>query len=187
LTADHGELFWEHGLMYHGGIVYSELVQVPLVISGPFAKAYRGHQVFREVETRSLARTIANIAGAENQSFGGENLLEIPTRIEKPRFAFSEGNLADSEGIRNRAVVHDGWKLIHRFPSGRHDLYHLVTDPKEQRNHWSSTVPEVVKKRDQLKRALQEFEENRRPVAPESRTKITPEAQERLRAMGYIE
>ncbi|MFC4551266.1 MULTISPECIES: sulfatase [Halorussus] len=35
LTSDHGELFGEHGGLYHGNFLYDELTRVPFVVAGP--------------------------------------------------------------------------------------------------------------------------------------------------------
>jgi arylsulfatase A-like enzyme len=173
--------------MYHGGEVYSELIHVPLVIRGPFAPAYRGHLVFREVETLSLARTIAGIAGADGRAFGGENLLEIPKQKEEPRFAFSEGSYGQHTGGRTRAVVHQGWKLLRRLRTGQYELYHMLTDPQEKQDLWAHTRPEVASRRKRLQAALEEFAKTRHPVAPVGHSELSPEAEARLRTLGYIE
>lgn len=61
LTADHGEMLGEHRFMGHGFGVYRDLVQVPLVMSGPGART--GARVAGPVSTTRLFHTALALAG----------------------------------------------------------------------------------------------------------------------------
>jgi len=61
IAADHGEMLGEHQFMGHGFGVYSELVQVPLMIRMP--KQQTGRRVSNPVLTTNLFHTILDAAG----------------------------------------------------------------------------------------------------------------------------
>ncbi len=65
ITADHGDLFGEHGLYRHGIDPYRELVRIPLVIlNAPGAQS--GLRVKQTVSLRDLAATVLDVAGVPN-------------------------------------------------------------------------------------------------------------------------
>jgi arylsulfatase A-like enzyme len=66
ITADHGELFGEHGLTGHGNAVYLPLLHVPLVIRAP-ALVPAGVRVPQPVSLRDLAATLLDLAGATDE------------------------------------------------------------------------------------------------------------------------
>lgn len=72
--GDHGELLGEHDMWNHGYGLYPELVQIPLVISGPDI----GDETYEEpVSILDVHKTIAELAGVAVESHG-ENLLDSP-------------------------------------------------------------------------------------------------------------
>ncbi len=59
VTSDHGEHLGDHGLLFHGGSLYRQLVQVPLVIVGPDVPS--GRAVADPVSQRDLPATIIDL------------------------------------------------------------------------------------------------------------------------------
>jgi arylsulfatase A-like enzyme len=137
VTADHGEYFQERGRFFHGKDVYQELVHVPLLIAGAIDPALRGALVTAAVETRSLPRTLLNLAGGDGAVFGGADLLEVARSGRAPP-VFTEGSHAFGEDARKVAVVLDGWKLIHDLDQDRFELFALASDPSERDDRWPS-------------------------------------------------
>jgi arylsulfatase A-like enzyme len=62
VTADHGELFWEHGLTEHGNSLYRPLLHVPLVIWD--GRRPRAQRIAETVTLRDLAATLLDLAGS---------------------------------------------------------------------------------------------------------------------------
>lgn len=154
ITADHGEMLGERGLMGHGrgADMYRPLLRVPLVVRAPgrgdgqgasgalvqladiaysTALAAGAHQVLAPtmVETVDLFGASVgagrSFAVSEREPFGERSLQSA--RRKNPRFDF------DPQLGHMTAVVERGWKLIHRA-DGRHELYNLHDDPDEQAN-----------------------------------------------------
>ena len=180
VTADHGEYFHERGRFFHGKDVYRELVHVPLLITGAIDEGLRGAVVDAPVETRSIPRTLLGLIGADDGSFGGIDLFEVPRAGGAPA-VFSEGSDAFGEDERKIAVVADGWKLIQHLDDGRHELYHLESDPDERRDLWSQAPSEAPISA--LERRLEEF--RRLPRLEPLRTGLDPETLGDLEDLGY--
>lgn len=150
LTSDHGQEFFEHGLFGHGLHLYNEIIQVPLIFSGPDIK--RGILRY-PVSLIDIAPTILSLIGIPAQYkkfFYGRDLSENlvnGVKIEESSPIFSE------EGVKNRrsafrektriikldfryrriAVIMDKWKYIYNY-DGRKELYDLRRDPAEHVN-----------------------------------------------------
>lgn len=68
-VSDHGELLGEHGLWNHSVSLHTELVHVPLVVSGPDVEPGQYDAV---VDLLDVHRTVANLAGVDVDSRGRE-------------------------------------------------------------------------------------------------------------------
>ncbi len=76
ITADHGDLFGEHGLYRHGIDPYRELVRIPLVIlNAPGARS--GLRVKQAVSLRDLAATILDLRRPERGWHPGTSLRPL--------------------------------------------------------------------------------------------------------------
>ena len=180
-TADHGEYFLERGRFFHGKDVYAALVRVPLLIAGAIDEELRGLVVAQTVETRSIPKTVLGMLGVPADGFGGVDLLDV-ARGGDNEPSFAEGSYAFGTDQRKRAVVRDGWKLIHRLDDDGYELYELAPDPHERNDRYGAEMDGAVVAR--LKELLAGFVDlprlQRQPVG------LSPEEIERLRALGYI-
>ncbi len=180
-TADHGEYFLERGRFFHGKDVYDSLVRVPLLIAGAIDEELRGRVVAQTVEIRSIPKTVLGMLGAPADGFGGVDLLDI-ARGGDNEPSFAEGSYAFGIDQRKRAVVRDGWKLIHRLDDDDYELYELASDPHERNDRYGAEMDGVVVAR--LKELLAEFVDLPR-LQPQP-VGLSPAEIERLRALGYI-
>jgi arylsulfatase A-like enzyme len=74
VTADHGELFGEYGLIKHGDNLYPLLLHVPLIWYAP-GRIPADTIIRTPVSLRDLARTLVTLAGDSSESFPGASLL----------------------------------------------------------------------------------------------------------------
>lgn len=129
VTADHGEMFGEHGMTRHAHEIWEELVRVPLFVYLP-GNAPRTIDVARGAG--DLVPTFADLLGATPPSgLRGTSLVPevrgatVPARdivVDLPEDEYNE---------RRRALVHDHLKLIAFGKDQRFALYDLAADPKE--------------------------------------------------------
>ena len=183
LTSDHGEEFFEHGMMGHGQSLYGELLEVPMVIQYPIAaNGWITGRNTSPISLTDLTPTILHVAGTldHDQNFGMSILGDIPhARI---RYAtFSE---------RVHAIQVNDHKLINGriqnpiVTSPPVQLYRLVDDPREQ-NNLSGRDPERVEELiKQLNRYAMKIARNQTKKTRSAR--YNQKNMARLRALGYV-
>jgi arylsulfatase A-like enzyme len=191
VTADHGEGLRQHQVMYHGQHIYEEAVRVPLVMRLP-GVIPAGVRIGQPVEHVDLARTILDFIGAGLPSgFPGRSLApallnrqrlpaDHPVFLHRRHFegGDAEGFWAKGElfGIRR-----DSWKYIEGEDEQRRELYHLSSDPTERVNLVSERADETARLARELA-AWRARSSGHRPVID----RMTPEDEERLKALGYV-
>lgn len=136
ITADHGEQFWEHAELdaenfyllngvcgiSHGDNVYNEVIQVPLLISGPVPDEKPDHFV----STVDIMPTVVDLLGiSHNMRFDGQNIFKADA--ERP--LLSE---AVSCGYEKKALIIDKYKLIYSKNDNIKWVFDLEKDPQEQ-------------------------------------------------------
>ena len=184
VTADHGEAFMERGKIGHGGLVYQELVRVPLILKIPSHPASSGVIVSSNAEVRSIARTALEICQIDNNPFEGYSLLDLVADQPADSYALIEGNDIN-EPIERQAIVLGKLKLIRNVVTGRSELYDLVNDPAESENIYA----QIRQSDDQLIQMLELKLSAGLPEQTGGRTQrlgLTSEEIERLRSLGYL-
>jgi len=208
-TSDHGEEFFEHGVLGHGFSLYQEVVHVPLILRGPGVPA--GAVDEEPVQILDLPATVLALAGTElgetgefgdGHSFAARLLggTEGAPPPPAPDELFLESEFGQDES-NQRAFVFTGvrrgnWKLVlteqnEFFPPtnpryGREALYDLAEDPAEHRNLFLERKDEaqleglLVPLRTHAK-FLQE--NGFRDVPPAI---LTPDMEASLKALGYL-
>jgi arylsulfatase len=201
LTSDHGEEFFEHGVLGHGFSLYQEVVRVPLILRGPNVPV--GAVLDSPVQILDLAATVLALAGTGVKEFGDGTSFHARLRSREgtalePLFMESEFGQDDTD---QRAFVFTGvragpWKLVlteenQFFPPtdpryGRGALYDLAADPEERRNLFRAEEHQaLIDGLLERLRAHAQFlaEHGFRDVPPAA---LTPEVEAGLKALGYI-
>ena len=181
--SDHGESLREHGEQEHGFFVYNATVRVPLVVKPPAGSRVRTGRATRPVETTAVAATLLQAAGIHD-GMGGQlqahGLLE--TQGLSDEVAYSETFYPFSSF---------GWSPLHALETSRFhyieapqpELYDLNVDPEEKDNVAAQQTATVAVLKDKLRALL-----GNHPFSPGkgSGTGLTPDALEKLRALGYV-
>lgn len=139
MTADHGEVFSEHGLFSHGTIPYEELIHVPLIVKFPQSR-FAGREVNALVELIDILPTTLDwldLDGYEQiGSVQGRSLLPLlrGEEVELREHVYSE---TDSGSSLNAylSVRGERWKYIEVRPpaTSARSLTSLVKYVIEQR------------------------------------------------------
>jgi arylsulfatase A-like enzyme len=185
VTADHGEEFRDHGDWYHGRTLYSEVLDVPLLVSST-----AGSLVPRRIEERvsilDVLPTLRDIAGlpADPMEQGVSLLAVVKGDSTAPaeRVLFADLRSAPWFGCREvRAVMRTNAKYVLTLPD-REELFNLDADPGELSSlAWNR--PEHVA---DLRSLLERFEAESPKYAGEPlRVSVDPQVVEKLRSAVY--
>ncbi|MFP6664115.1 MAG: sulfatase-like hydrolase/transferase [Deltaproteobacteria bacterium] len=187
ITADHGELFGEHGLAYHFKALSEEETHVPLIIRYP-AGLPSGQRVPEPVELNDILPTVLELAGIESSApMDGKSLVAAARTgkaddeavftylLRDPRAAFAHTQAGHLLGIRK-----DGQKYVWSS-GGEHEFYELEGDPKAHDNRFlAAGAPVELEEELESWRARVGLEEIKKE-------KLDPVTRDRLRALGYID
>ncbi len=185
--SDHGESLGEHGEDEHGFFVYNATVHVPLIVKPPAGSGISPGRRPEPVETTSVAPTLLQLAGVTDS---------IETQLQSH-------SLFDSRQTTNQAAKDPsysetfypfssfGWSPLHALESERFhfieaprpELYDLESDPGETRDIAAEQPATVAVLREKMKTLLEH-----NPFAHQgaSAGNLNPDAQEKLRALGYF-
>ena len=152
ITSDHGDEFGEHGGLSHDDKMYSELIDVPLLIYDP-AKD-KGDICDTVVSDIDLPPTIMHLFGLEPvEAFVGHSLLPVDNYPGNGVF----GEAIDQHGQRGGDMEKDIYfyrerdlKIIHRANRDSWEIYNLREDPGEL-NNIIDTLPQAEELKNKLK------------------------------------
>lgn len=126
---------------YKGGKVtqFEGGLRIPYYLK--WGDKYRGTLIEERVSIVDIVRTIADVVNlplADDRTYDGLNLFEIPTTVEA-----NQRTLHWKVGKSN-TIISGAYKLIYSTEEDGHlRLYNLNTDP-EERNDLSQDLPEIV-------------------------------------------
>jgi arylsulfatase A-like enzyme len=177
--SDHGEAFNEHGHVFHpDGVLYDELVHIPLLVSGP---EFESANVDTPVSNVDIVPTLLAAADITvPNDCVGRDLADVAAELPD-RYAFSEGWTEDD----GRAMVSsEEYKLVLDLEEGWTRLFNRVDDPVEQTDI-SAENPTV---RNQLRAVLDDHVKMTRNHTGERRdVNVDDDVKDRLRRLGYAE
>jgi arylsulfatase A-like enzyme len=180
-TSDHGECFFEHGMMGHGHELWGELTRVPLIIRWPRGLADTPPAGFCDTPAShvDIVPTILECAGLEVPELcPGRSQLSVWEEGAHPRVA--------ALNDWHESITDDGWRLVRRRSGGgpwRNELYDLRNDPFERHDLASSQAERVealARLFERVHRRYPRLEGGRGPTEP-----IDAETLAGLRALGY--
>ena len=73
ITADHGDMFGEYGLLGHNLVLRDELINVPMVVSGIDGIVSTSTDITQHID---MTYTLANVTGTLTEQFEGRDLRE---------------------------------------------------------------------------------------------------------------
>ena len=181
--SDHGEALGEHGEREHGFFVYNATVHVPLIVKPAAGSGIRPGRATRPVETTAVAPTLLEAAGIHDgmgQQLQSHGLLDA---------AAASDDVAYSETFYPFSSF--GWSPLHALETTRYhyieapqpELYDLDADPEEKNNLAPQQTATIAVLKDRLQAMLL-----KRPYgpAPDNNSRLSPDALDKLRALGYV-
>jgi len=138
ILSDHGEAFGEHGDLFHGKTLWSEVLHVPWLLRGPGVPA--GRRIADTVSLVDVAPTLAELLGLppDERTMGQDVGPGAPAggRAGEP-FLLHLRNCDDRGTYEWDGLVQGEWKLLRRRAAGEAQapapadifLYHFFEDP----------------------------------------------------------
>lgn len=187
ITGDHGEAFLEHEIIEHTECIYNEVLQVPLILSGPGLNL--GKQIDAQVRSIDIMPTLLDLCGLKHTSdINGVSLLPWIKGHRKDHLtAVTETERRGGQ----RALLDGRYKLIQKKGEGRQELYDLLEDPQETKD-LNASLPEL---RGRMEAAFGSWEWQTEKLhdqywsdqAGPERQEMNPEVVQRLKDFGYLE
>jgi arylsulfatase A-like enzyme/Tfp pilus assembly protein PilF len=191
VAGDHGEGLGDHGEATHGMLLFESTLRVPLVIVAPGTPpAVRGEAV----TLAEIAPTILSAASAVLPSeMKGRDLLDVrPPPSQRAASVPSTSVPAGWDGGGNLYAETEyprvaGWSPLQALTDGRWktiragaltEVYDLQNDPRELRD--------VAEAQKSVAAAMSARIDVVGSTASSSTREISPDAAERLRALGYV-
>ncbi len=193
LLSDHGEEFTEHGHVFHGRSLWSELVRVPWIMRGPGLP--RGARLDKQAGLVDFVPTISPLFElAPDCRWTGINLLQASSGTRNEPGIVLHLRSMDGYG----AYCWDGlidlpWKLLREVTEdgnvrGVH-LFRLDEDPYDRGDLHTTHADRVARMQvelEELQRSLIESA-GALPSRGEREAEIDGALLERMRALGYVD
>jgi len=152
ITSDHGDEFNEHGGLSHDDKMYSELIDMPLLIYNP--NQDKGEVCDTLVSNVDIPPTIIHLLGLEPVAgFEGYSLLPLADYPERGVF----GEAIDQHSQRGGDIDKDIYfyrekdlKIVYRSNLDAWEMYDLKEDPEELNNIVDSS-PQAEELKNKLK------------------------------------
>jgi len=181
ISADHGEMFGEHGWYFvHGSTLYEPLLRVPLIII--FKNIISQKKVIDSQISVDLdiAPTILDILGIKKpKTMQGHSLLGVITGKEEYPLEY-----IFSDERTTKSVKYGDWKLIYNETKNedKYELYNLASDLTESNNL-------VNLNKDIFERLKYKIDEYLRsgPKSKGRKRLLDDKTKEELRYLGYVQ
>lgn len=139
LTADHGEMLGDHGLLFKAGYMYDEVVHTPLIIRAP-GKLPSGKRVAGMTQAIDIMPTVLELLGVTpSKRIQGQSLLPVIAGKSPGR-----GEVY-SEFATTKMLQTADWKLVHYVGAPLGELYNLREDPHELSNLYNDPAHAKVR------------------------------------------
>jgi arylsulfatase A-like enzyme len=187
VTADHGEEFYEHRNWRHGNQLYDEVIHVPLLVWMP--KRLGSGRRSDPAMLVDLFPTVLDLAGLPQQAPPGDGVALFRGGAALRPEVFSEHRWFEGGDYIARMVERGALKLHDVQDDGRRrqrqELYDLASDRGESNNLIDDPPAAVGEQVPAMLASLAEFGAAGGVAMAPSVSKIDPQTQERLRALGY--
>ncbi|MDA8020973.1 MAG: sulfatase [Thermoanaerobaculia bacterium] len=181
-TADHGEEFWEHGDWSHGQSLYSEQLDIPLVIKAPHQTEGRRSDVL--TQQIDIFATALDYAVSDAQiKLRGRSLRRSYLPKNPDLGVFS---MLQVDGRKAMCVIYDDWKLIVPKTGNmgtRPYLFNRRTDPGDTENLYEQRRIVAEFMHGLLRR---HYSDRSLLIAPKQEN-MSDELIRQLKALGYID
>jgi len=183
VVGDHGEDLFDHMEPTHGIFLYDTTLKVPLIFHSPDVIP-EGIKINDQVRTIDIFPTILDFIKIDIPKYcQGGSLIPLleGKKIKKIKEAYAETYypLISYGWSGLKSIRTAEWKYVQ---APQPELYDLERDPAEKENVFAKRNKIALELGNKLKKLEKQISSGRKPVTRE----LTPEDQEKLRALGYV-
>lgn len=198
VTADHGEMFGEHGFFWHAFCLYEPLIRVPLIIRYPpwFKEDHRSNEL---VQTNDLVPTILHGLGLDWKYIDehqGQSFFDRSKRNATLTESFNPEPMIDRWLLRNRSLEKSDFDIFMRdlvayrsltekyisASDKKDEFYNLKTDPFEEQNLYKNDDGPVLNCQKSLKNWIESLKPH---VANDTQPAFDKDTWEKMKTLGY--
>jgi len=193
-TADHGESMGENDIFFAHRGLYSPVIHVPLILSGPGVK--KSARISTQTESVDIFPTILDIIDLPALSFlRGKSLGKLVrkgrSRSSHREVSFSEHTHGYQVSARNKDFTYietlassELFNLLREnAPITKGDIQLFQAHDQLERNNIAQEQPNVVRT---FNRLLHDWLKEKKTRLEKNTKEIDPETLEMLKALGYI-
>ncbi len=179
VTADHGEMFGEHGSFGHGNYLFQEEIHVPLFIKYPGTDVppARTDSPIQLNDLMAIIFDYLDIRMPKDVQAG------IPPKIGHPLLAETYPLPILSQDGHWRAIFDEDFKFMWNS-KGNHMLFDIKNDPQEQKNFAAVNPERKNKMLSDLNRYLAKLPE---PGPATDGKELDENTKKALKSLGYVE
>ncbi len=186
-TADHGEEFFEHGVIGHGRSLRETVIRVPLVFRGPGVVG--GRTIVHPASHASVTPTVLDLLGLDAPDVARQagSLAAVLSGGDADSTSWP-WPLCESDFVQRRplrAIVGTRFKLVFDQAEAIVTLRDLELDPTESRSWTEERQTDAIAWFDELRARHDSL--RTQLLTEERETELSPENVERLRALGYAD
>ena len=183
--SDHGEELYDHGSWAHGKTLYSEVLNIPLIVKLPSSTGLKGERRRHVAQHIDVVPTILDYLGMEKpKHLEGMSLLPAVFLKQENRQTRRIFSYAADGFEAGASVVDFPWKFIWNSVSGPNEqLFNMETDPREKAD-LSSEYPPRAK---YLKAMIKAHALASSTVLEPGEAVMDEELLRKLKSMGYVQ
>lgn len=138
-TADHGDMFGDHGMMLKGAMHYEGCIRVPMLIKAPGKTAGVSNALVGSIDLAATVLSMADVTGFHGmQSHDFSGLLDDPTGSVRQSVLIEEDQVHDmvhtGQSLRMRTLVTEAARLTIYDGLDHGELFDRAADPDEMHN-----------------------------------------------------
>jgi len=178
VTADHGDLFGEHGKFGHGDYLWQEEIHVPLFIKHPAGEISPRHSNLRIQLTDILPLSCNRLGLNIPENIQGD----VPPQINHPIIAETYPLKTIVKAGYWRAIFDKDYKFLWNSENN-HKLFNLRNDPTEQLNLIEKKPQLAARMLSNMEQYLEALPKPKRDFAEQE---IDEQTKKTLESLGYI-